>query len=53
MALSQAEYNLLGGDSKAAEALGNRALDLLPTGSPGWIRAQDIISEAERRLEKN
>jgi predicted Zn-dependent protease len=53
LALSQAEYNLLGGDPKAAEALGNRALDLLPTGSPGWIRAQDIISEAERRLEKN
>lgn len=52
LALSQAEYNLLGGDAKAAEALGNRALDLLPTGSPGWIRAQDIISEAERRLEK-
>lgn len=52
LALSQAEYNLLGGDPKAAEALGNRALDLLPTGSPGWIRAQDIISEAERRLEK-
>ncbi len=53
LALSQAEYNLRGGDPKAAVALGKRALDLLPTGSPGWIRAQDIVSESERRLKDN
>lgn len=53
LSLSQAEYNLLGGENKAAQALGNRAIDLLPAGSPGAIRAQDIVSEAERRLEKN
>ena len=52
LALSQAEYNLRGGDARAAEALGRRALDILPVGSPGSIRAQDIISEAERRLKK-
>lgn len=51
LALSQAEFNLLSGDVKAAEALGQRALDLLPTGSPGWIRAQDIVSESERQLK--
>ena len=50
LALSQAEFRLRGGDPKAAETLANRALDLLPTGSPGWIRAQDIVSEAERQL---
>ena len=52
LVLSQAEYNLLGGDSKAAVVLGKRAIDLLPIGSPTSIRARDIISEAERRLEK-
>jgi predicted Zn-dependent protease len=51
LALSQAEYNLLGGDAEAAEALGNRAIDILPVGSPGSIRAQDIVGEAERRLK--
>lgn len=51
LALSQAEFNLLSGDPKAAEALGKRALDLLATGSPGWIRAQDIVSESGRQLK--
>jgi len=51
LALSQAEFNLLSGDPKAAEALGKRALDLLATGSPGWIRAQDIVSESERQMK--
>jgi len=51
LALSQAEYNLRGGDAKAAEALGKRALEILPVGSPGSIRAQDIVSESERRLK--
>lgn len=51
LALSQAEYNLRTGDTKAAQALAQRAADLLPTGSPGWIRAQDIAGEADRRLK--
>jgi len=52
LALAQAEYTLLGGDVKAAQALAERASDILPTGAPGWLRAQDIVSETERRLEK-
>ena len=51
LALSQAEFNLRTGDIKAAAALAKRATDLLPTGSPGWLRAQDITGEAERRLK--
>jgi predicted Zn-dependent protease len=30
-----------------AEALANRAAGLLPQGSPGWIRAQDVLRVAE------
>ncbi len=51
LALAQAEYRLLGGDVKAAKALAERAINILPTGAPGWLRAQDILSETERRLE--
>ena len=52
LALSQAEYTLLNGDVKAALALAERASELLPAGAPGWLRAQDIVSEAGRRLDK-
>ncbi len=52
LALSQAEYTLLGGDAKAALALAERAVNILPTGAPGWLRAQDIVSEANRQLER-
>lgn len=52
LALSQAEYTLLNGDVKAAQALAERAVNILPTGSPGWLRAQDIVSETGRRLDK-
>jgi predicted Zn-dependent protease len=52
LALSQAEYTLLGGDVKAALALAERAVEILPTGAPGWLRAQDIVSEANRQLDK-
>ncbi|MBO6785054.1 MAG: tetratricopeptide repeat protein, partial [Alphaproteobacteria bacterium] len=51
LALSQAELSLRSGDPKAAQVQARRALDLQPTGSPGWIRAQDILSEADRRLK--
>lgn len=30
-----------------AEALANRAIALLPQGSPGWLRAQDVLRVAE------
>jgi predicted Zn-dependent protease len=52
LALSQAEYSLLGGDLKAAQKLAERAVEILPTGAPGWIRAQDIVSEATRQLDR-
>lgn len=52
LALSQAEYSLLNGDLKAALKLAERAVEILPTGAPGWIRAQDIVSEAQRQLDR-
>jgi predicted Zn-dependent protease len=52
LALSQAEFTLLNGDVKAAQALAERAVDLFPAGSPGALRAQDIVSEAGRQLDK-
>lgn len=52
LALSQAEFTLLGGDLKAALALAERAVEILPTGAPGWLRAQDIVSEARRQLDR-
>jgi predicted Zn-dependent protease len=41
-ALSNAEYNLLIGRKGDARGQANRAARLLPRGSPGWLRAQDI-----------
>jgi predicted Zn-dependent protease len=52
LALSQAEYTLLNGDMKAALAFAERATNLIPTGAPGWLRAQDILNEADQRLDK-
>jgi predicted Zn-dependent protease len=51
MALAQAEYELLGGENIAARTLADRAIDQLPAGSPGWLRAQDIRAEAQQRLK--
>ncbi len=50
MAVAQAEFELLGGSNVAARALADRALDQLPAGSPGWLRAQDIRAEADQRI---
>jgi predicted Zn-dependent protease len=52
LALAQAEYALLGDDPKAAKAHAERAIELLPTGAPGWLRSQDIVSEADRQIEE-
>ncbi len=41
-ALSNAEYNLLIGRKGDARGQAVRAARLLPRGSPGWLRAQDI-----------
>ena len=48
MALAQAEYAVLRGDKSAARAHAARAERLLPHGSPGWRRAQDITHQLTR-----
>ena len=45
--LALAEDNLARGDKPNARAQVQRALQLLPRGSPGWRRAQDLQREAE------
>lgn len=52
-ALAQAEYELLGGDLAAARTHADRAAAQLPMGSPGWLRAQDIHDQAQRRINDN
>jgi predicted Zn-dependent protease len=48
-AWSQAEYSLLIGRRKDARGQAARALKLLKTGSPAWIRAQDIARASKRK----
>ncbi|HCP00841.1 MAG TPA: peptidase, partial [Rhodospirillaceae bacterium] len=52
LALAQAEYRFLSGDVKAAQALAERAINILPTGAPSWLRAKDILSETKRQRNK-
>lgn len=47
-ALAQAEFAINRGERPAALAHARRALDMLPRGSPGWLRAQDIEVQAGR-----
>ncbi len=47
-ALHTAERYTMLGDPAAAEVHARRAEAQLPTGSPGWMQAQDIITAAER-----
>lgn len=47
-ALAQAEYSLLLGEREQAKALAERAMTILPRGSPGWLRAQDIVTQTDR-----
>ncbi|MGE5145243.1 MAG: M48 family peptidase, partial [Candidatus Eiseniibacteriota bacterium] len=47
--LSLAENALLIGDLQSARGQAARAERLLPKGSPGWNRVQDIKSEIDRR----
>ncbi len=51
MTLAKAEYELLSGKNIAARTLADRAIDQLPAGSPGWLRAQDIRAEAQQRIK--
>jgi predicted Zn-dependent protease len=46
-ALALAEDNLARGDKPNARAQVDRALQMLPRGSPGWRRAQDLQRQAE------
>ena len=50
-ALATAERYTLTGNFRDAERNAERAVDLLPTGSPGWRRAQDVIT-LSRRAQK-
>ena len=50
--LSLAEYNLCIGRLVDARGQAARAERLLPRGSPGWIRAQDIQNEAKNQREQ-
>jgi len=50
--LSLAEYNLRIGRLVDARGQAARAERLLPRGSPGWIRAQDIQNEAKNQREQ-
>ena len=48
-ALASGEQALLEGRPKDALLHANRALRLVPEGSPGWLRAQDIYDLATRQ----
>ncbi len=48
-ALSLAEEALLGNRRDEARRFAERAQHALPTGSPGWVRAEDILHAADRR----
>ena len=48
-ALASAEYNLLIGRTKDARRMADRAQGILKRGSPGWLRAGDVINAVDRR----
>jgi predicted Zn-dependent protease len=50
-ALATAERFALAGDFRDADRNASRAAALLPEGSPGWRRAQDVITMARRALK--
>jgi predicted Zn-dependent protease len=45
-AVAQAENAYAMGKKKDARMFANRAMDKLPVGSPGWLKAQDIVYAA-------
>ncbi|QCI66485.1 M48 family metalloprotease [Phreatobacter stygius] len=49
--LAAAQTSLYEGDLGAARGLARRAQASLPAGSPGWLRAEDIV--AQRRNQQN
>ena len=54
-AATEAFAQLMGIAGKTPDAARNaiRAADLLPTGSPGWRRAQDLITMTRRVKRSN
>ena len=46
-ALSLAEAAAANGNVRMAHLEANRAMEQLPQGSPGWIRAQDILTSVK------
>jgi len=48
-AWSLAEYNVLIGRKPLARVQAERALKILKVGSPGWLRAQDIKNQIDRK----
>ncbi|MGE0745809.1 MAG: M48 family metalloprotease [Rhodospirillales bacterium] len=50
--LSLAEYSLQTGRYQEAVGQAQRAERLLPRGSPGWLRSQDILDLARREAQK-
>lgn len=50
--LASAEQQVLAGDMSAALASAQAAVAALPTGSPDWLRAQDIEMQARAELER-
>jgi len=47
--LASAQAALARGDQKTARELASRAKTRFPTGSPGWVRADDIASMKQPR----
>jgi len=50
--LALAEAALAQGNPREARDYAHRAQELLPSGSPGWLRAQDLEGTAERLARK-
>lgn len=48
LSLAMAEAALASGRYPEAKAHSKRALDILPTGSPNWLRADDVFNASER-----
>ena len=49
--LASAQAALARGDMKTARELAARAKTRFPTGSPGWVRADDIVGLRSRRTQ--
>ncbi|HVJ55407.1 MAG TPA: M48 family metalloprotease [Aliidongia sp.] len=52
-ALALAEEGILAGDLKQASQQATRATELLPRGTPGWIRAEDIRTSVKNERDRS